>query len=358
MRAACGGGKYTCSVRFIVTAIVGLALCAAPGGVLAECEPAAAPQTPLPADPAFAAWLAALKAEALAKGIGPAVVEQALATVELLPVVVERDRAQAEFVGTLDQYLTRHVNKKTIATAREMAARHKALLARISAKYGVQPRFIVAVWGLESNFGLFAGVRPTISALATLAYDQRRASYFRGELLNALRILDHGDIDLASMKGSWAGAMGQPQFMPSSYLTFAEDFDGDGRRDIWASPADVFASIANYLKAQGWAVRETWGREVRVTKSAAARIKARVSMRTSGCDAARRLTERLPLARWQELGVRLPGNKPLPKANMAASLLTAGSRNFLVYGNYDAILGYNCAHAYAVSVGMLADRIQ
>ena len=130
-----------------------------------------------------------------------------------------------------------------------------------------------------------------------------------------------------------------------------------GARDIWASPADVFASIANYLKASGWVATQTWGREVKVTKDAAARIKESVSQRTSGCDASRQMTERLPLQRWEEIGVRLPGNKPLPKADMDASLLTAGSRRFLVYGNYDTILAYNCAHAYALSVGLLADRI-
>jgi membrane-bound lytic murein transglycosylase B len=357
MRPACGGGKYTCSVRLIVTSIVGLALCAAAGGVWAESRPGARSQAPQSAAPAFVAWLAELEAEALAKGITPAVVEQALATVELLPVVVERDRAQAEFLNTLDRYLARRVNKKTIATGREMAERYKELLARIGAKYGVQPRFVVAVWGLESNFGQFTGVRPTISALATLAYDQRRASYFRGELFEALRILDRGDIDLASLKGSWAGAMGQPQFMPSNYLRFAEDFDGDGRRDIWASPADVFASIANYLKAHGWVATQTWGREVKVTKDAGARIKEGIVLRTAGCDASRQLTERLPLQRWEEMGVRLPGDKPLPKADMTASLLAAGSRRFLVYGNYDTILAYNCAHAYALSVALLADRI-
>ena len=137
----------------------------------------------------------------------------------------------------------------------------------------------------------------------------------------------------------------------------AEDFDGDGRRDIWASPADIFASIANYLKASGWVATQTWGREVKVTKDAAARIKESVSQRTSGCDASRQMTERLPLQRWEEIGVRLPGNKPLPKADMAASLLAVGSRRFLVYGNYDTILAYNCAHAYALSVALLSDRM-
>jgi membrane-bound lytic murein transglycosylase B len=332
-------------VRLIVIAL-GLV------GVLAGAQdPAGSP------DPAFAAWLAELRNEAVAKGISPATVEQALTTIERLPVVIERDRAQAERVLPIDQYLARRLSRKTIKSAREMAARHRTLLARVGAKYGVPPRIIVAVWGLESTFGQFTGVRPTIAALATLAYDPRRPAFFRGELLDALRILDRRDIDIASMKGSWAGAMGQPQFMPSSYLKYAEDFDGDGRRDIWVSLADIFASVANYLKAHGWTPSRTWGREVRVSAAAAKRIAAAVGPRTAGCDASGRATELLPLARWQELGVRLPGSKPLPKADLDASLVGAGSKSFLVYENYDAILAYNCAHAYALSVGLLADRI-
>lgn len=341
-------GKYTAFVRLVITGMVVL-------GFLAGL--AAAQEQVSPPDPAFVTWLADLRKEALAIGISPETVERALTGIEPLPVVVERDRTQAELVLPLDQYLARRLTRKTINTAREMAARHKELLAKIGARYGVPSRFIVAVWGLESNFGQFTGVRPTIAALATLAYDQRRPAYFRSELFDALRILDRGDIDPAGMKGSWAGAMGQPQFMPSSYLKYAEDFDQDGRRDIWASPADVFASIANYLKAHGWVAAQTWGREVKVTKEAAARIQEMVTRRTSGCDATRQLTEPLPLARWEEVGIRLPGNKPLPKADMTASLLRAGSRQFLVYGNYETILAYNCAHAYALSVALLADRI-
>lgn len=316
-------------------------------------DPAAAPD-----DPAFAAWLAELRADAIERGISAATVDEALASVEPLPVVLERDRAQAERVLSIEQYLARRVTQKTVATAQTMAARHRGLLERVAGAYGVPARIIVAVWGLESSFGQFTGVRPTISALATLAYDPRRATYFRGELFDALRILERRDIELSSMKGSWAGAMGQPQFMPSSYLRYAVDFDQDSRRDIWSSPADVFASVANYLKEHGWAPRWIWGREVRVPAAASKKIAEAVGPRTSGCDASRRATELLPLARWQELGVRLLGNKPLPVADVDASLVRAGSRSFLVYRNYDAILAYNCAHSYALSVGLLADRIQ
>jgi membrane-bound lytic murein transglycosylase B len=210
---------------------------------------------------------------------------------------------------------------------------------------------------MESNYGRFSGVRPTVPALATLAWDPRRATFFRGELLNALEILNRGDIDLPSLKGSWAGAMGQTQFMPSSYLKFAEDFDGDGKRDIWSTPADVFASIANYLKGHGWAADQDWGREVAVTPAVASRIARDVAPRAGSCQATRNMSVPLPLSRWQELGVRLPRGKALPKSDVPASLVSGSSRHFLVDANYDAILEYNCAHSYAITVALLGDAI-
>ena len=186
-----------------------------------------------------------------------------------MPIVVERDRTQAEIVLTLDQYFEQHLTKKVVQTAQTMRQAHEALLKQVAAKYGVPSGILVAVWGLESNFGRFSGVRPTIATLATLAYDPRRSTLFREELFAALRILDSGDVEPAAMRGSWAGALGQPQFMPSSFLLYAQDFDGDGKRDIWHSTPDVLASIANYLNAKGWNPAETWGLEVQVPASAA-----------------------------------------------------------------------------------------
>jgi membrane-bound lytic murein transglycosylase B len=238
-----------------------------------------------------------------------------------------------------------------------MLVRHRALLGTVGDRYGVSPQIIVSVWGLESNFGRFTGVRPTVAALATLAWDPRRSAFFRGELFDALEILNRGDIDLPEMRGSWAGAMGQPQFMPSSYLEFAQDFDGDGRRDIWSSSADVFASIANYLHRHGWSTGQTWGHEVRVSGEAARRIAERVARREGTCQAARDMTIALPLSQWQQLGVRLPGGKALPAGADEAALVAGAKRQFLVYQNYDALLAYNCAHSYALSVTLLADRM-
>src|SRR5580765_4515843 len=206
-----------------------------------------------PARPSFAEWLAGVRAEALARGLRPEIVDAALADVtEPQPVILERDRAQAETVFSLEKYIARILTPRLMRAGREAYAAHRDLVDRIGERYGVPPRIVLAIWGMESNFGRFSGVRPTVPALATLAWDPRRATFFRGELFDALEILNRGDIDFASMKGSWAGAMGQPQFMPSSYLQFAQDFDGDGHKDIWSNPGDVFASIANYLKGHGW----------------------------------------------------------------------------------------------------------
>jgi len=196
-----------------------------------------------------------------------------------------------------------------------------------------------------------------VAALATLAWDPRRSAFFRSELFDALDILNRGDIDPAHMRGSWAGAMGQVQFMPSSYLKFAEDFDGDGRRDIWSSPADVFASIANYLKGHGWTAGQPWGREVTVSRAAARTIAADVGRRAGTCQATRDMTVVQPVKAWAGLGVRLPNGAALPASLPDAAMVSGATRHFLVYGNYDALLEYNCAHSYAISVGLLADRI-
>jgi membrane-bound lytic murein transglycosylase B len=308
--------------------------------------------------PPFPEWLADLRAEALTRGIREEIVDAALAdVVEPQPAILERDRSQAEVVFSLEKYVERRLTPRLIKNGREAYAAHRALLEKVAERYGVPPRIIVAIWGIESNFGRFSGVRAAVPALATLAWDPRRAAFFREELFNALEIVNRGDIDLARLRGSWAGAMGQVQFMPSSYLKFAEDFDGDGRRDIWSTPADVFASIANYLHGHGWTPDEMWGREVIVTAAAKSRIAQEVGWRGGSCYAKRNMTEALPLERWRELGVRLASGAALPKRDLGASLVSGDARQFLVYSNYDALLDYNCAHSYAISVALLGDAI-
>ena len=304
----------------------------------------------------FDEFLAGLHTEALAKGISQATVDAALTGIEPLAVAVERDRTQPEQVVSLDTYVSRRLTNKVITSAKTMSTTHAEVLKKVEAAYGVPPNVMIAVWGIESNFGAFTGVRPTVAALATLAYDGRR-TLFRNELFSALQILDAGHITVDQLKGSWAGAMGQPQFMPSSYLKYAVDFDKDGRADIWSTPADVFGSIANYLQQYGWTKGGRWGREVSVAKATLDVIDHTVPMRTSNCRAEREMTEARPLTEWARLGVKLPGGKPLPKGSTTASLVRGDRRHFLVYGNYQALLGYNCANSYAVTIGLLSDRI-
>jgi membrane-bound lytic murein transglycosylase B len=323
-------------------------------GAAQETAPLA-PVPPLPLPP-FDLWLADLRAEAVTRGIRAEIVDAALTGVTPVAQILERDRAQAEFTLTLDGYLKRRLTRDTVRTAAAMYTKHRVLVQRIGTAYGIDPRVLIAVWGLESNFGRFAGVRPTIPTLATLAYDLRRGAMFRAELLDALEILNRGDIELPRLKGSWAGALGQPQFMPSSYLKYAQDFDGDGRRDIWSSPADVFASIAYYLQQRGWRKGETWGREVLVPAGIRKDIAA-MAKRTEGCRARREMTVAQSLDEWRKLGILTLGKLPLPHGTREASLISDNSRAFLVYDSYEALLDYNCAHTYALSVGLLASRL-
>ena len=305
----------------------------------------------------FPVFVERLRVEAAERGISEDTIKLALTTLEPSPSVIERDQTQAELVLSIDDYLARRLTRPVIRTARANATKHKALLARVHDKYGVSPRFIVAIWGLESNFGRFSGVRPTIQALATLAWEGRRGPFFRDELMDALTILDRKHAVLEQLKGSWAGAMGQTQFMPSSYLKWAEDFDEDGDRDIWRSTPDVFASIANYLKSHGWSSQRTWGREVTLPDSGIAAIREKAGMRVEGCRAEREMTKLLPLQAWRDLGVKTADGKALPRVEIEASLISTGKRTFLVYGNYDALLEYNCAHSYALAVALLSERI-
>lgn len=303
----------------------------------------------------FPDWLADVRKDALQRGISQATVEAALTDIEPLPIVVQRDRTQAELIMSLDEYLKSHLTRKVRTTAQEMVRDHRDLLEAVEKKYGVPPGVIIAIWGVESNFGRFSGSRPTIATLATLAYDPRRSSMFREELFDALEILDKGDIDLSKMQGSWAGALGQTQFMPSSFLRYAQDFDGDGRRDIWNSMPDVFASIANYLAANGWAKGQTWGREVRIPKGLSDRLATEAPLLSTGCLAERQMTAPLPLSRWRKLGVRPIAGGRLPSAHFDASMVSGIHRHFLVYPNYRALLQYNCVNAYGLTVGLLAD---
>jgi membrane-bound lytic murein transglycosylase B len=331
----------------------------------AEPAPAAASPATAPAAPAaapaidaaaFATFIADVRQEALKRGISQATLDSALGDVQAEPTALERDRQQAEFALDLQAYLRRRLTKDTLKQARRVWHENHALATRVGKAYGVEPRMLVSVWGLESNFGRFSGVRPSVPTLATLAFDGRRANLFRGELMNALMILDQGDITLDRMKGSWAGALGQAQFLPSSYLAFAVDFDHDGKRDIWSSLPDVLASIGNYLKGHGWTAGMPWGYPVTVPRSATDALQS-LGLRAEGCRAARELTPPQPMKQWRLIGLTTADGRPLPKSPFDASLLKIGDRAWLVTTNYEALLAYNCAHTYALSVATLASKI-
>ncbi|KPK01155.1 MAG: lytic transglycosylase [Nitrospira bacterium SG8_35_4] len=299
-----------------------------------------------PAEDNFTEWLAALKAEAIAKGISESTLEAAFADLRPIERVIELDRNQPEFKKDFWSYLKMTVTSSRISKGRRLMTEHKDLLEKIRERYGMQPRFLVAIWGLESNFGTYIGSFPVISAVATLAYDARRSAFFRAELLNALKILDEGHIDVQNMQGSWAGAMGQLQFMPSTFVRFAVDEDNDGRKDIWRSLPDVFASAANYLSSSGWNGDYTWGREVTAPPG--------LDETLYGMKTQKRLSE------WQAIGIRRVNGDDLPGADIDASLIRpTGSSGpaFLVYKNYRAILRWNHSHLYALAVCRLSDKL-
>ena len=314
----------------------------------------ASAQSPQPFDD----WLTDLLTEARGRGFSDDLLSQTLVGLTPLHRVIASDRRQAEAILPFEEYLRRRVTPEKVQRGRELVAEHQELLGRIRETYGVPPSIVVAIWGLESRFGQHSGDVPVFQALATLAWEPRRAAFFRGQLYDALTMVDRGHIDAASMKGSWAGAMGQPQFMPSSYLAYAVDFDGDGRRDIWNSPADTFASIANYLARHGWRAEEPWGREVHLTAAVAQRAARTLGMRSSGCRAMREMIGPARLTHWQRLGVRSADGAKLLADLPEAALVRAGRHGFLVHTNYHALLRYNCAHHYALSVAILADRIE
>ena len=287
-----------------------------------------------------------VRSEALMSGVSESTLAQAFSDVKLVPRIIELDRNQPEGRQTFTQYLQRVVPETRIEAAQKRLTEHRVLLEQVGNYYQLQPRFIIALWGIESDFGRFTGGFSVINALATLAYDGRRSTFFRAELIDALRILDKGDIELSAMTGSWAGAMGQSQFMPSSYRRFAVDYDQDGRRDIWATHADIFASIANYLHRSNWKYDQTWGREILLPDN--------FDFTLVGMEMTK------PIGYWQRLGVRRMDGRDLPARQLNASIVlpdgTDGSA-FMVYHNFRVILDWNHSVYFALAVGILADRV-
>lgn len=330
----------------IILAALGVALLGS-AAARAETGPATGGIQETSVSKGFEAWLAGFRPRALAQGIGEATFEAAFRGVAPNPFVVEKDRNQAEFTRTIWDYLDRAVSEDRITFGQAALRRHTALFDRIEAAYGVDRAVVAAIWGLESSYGVNRGDIGTVEALATLAHDPRRAAFFETQLIAALKILQAGDVTPERMLGSWAGAMGHTQFMPTSFQTYAVDFTGDGKRDIWADdPADALASTAAYLARHGWQHGAIWGLEVTLPQ---------------GFDyslSSDRLTK--SVADWAALGVAPAAGGALPDHGPAVLRLPAGHRGaaFLTFANFRAIEAYNPADAYVIAVGHLADRLK
>ncbi|BDU36504.1 lytic murein transglycosylase [Vibrio nigripulchritudo] len=298
----------------------------------------------------FEDYIEGLKSEALEKGISQATIDSAFKNVSYKPRAVKADRNQPEKRLTLDEYIPRAVPNWKVKQAKALYNKHYTELKRIGDEYGVQPRFIVALWGVESNFGKLTGGYGVIDALSTLAYDGRREAFFRKETMAALTILDEGHIQAHKMKGSWAGAMGQCQFMPSSFIAYAADGNNDGKKDIWNTKSDVFASTANYLSQSGWDDKYTWGRQVTVP--------AGFDMKLEG----RQKDKAKTLAEWRKLGLTRINGKPLPqpKEDIDAWLIMPDDedgRAYLIYNNYQVLMKWNRSYYFGIAVSHLADKI-
>jgi membrane-bound lytic murein transglycosylase B len=294
----------------------------------------------------FAAFLDGVRAEARRQGVSQATLNRALANLSPNQRVLELDRRQPEFTQTWAQYRDARLSQQRIDAGRRAFADNRATLEAVQARFRVPARVVVAIWGLETNYGGFTGNFSVIESLATLAWDGRRSAYFRAELLAALKILDAGHVAPERMRGSWAGAMGHPQFMPTNFDRLAVDMDGDGRRDIWDSKPDALGSIANYLARSGWREDELWGREV-------------VLPAGFNPEDARRDKTR-PLRDWVRAGVRRPDGTELPALDLQTAILLpdgAGGQAFAVYPNFNVIRRYNPSDFYALAVGMLSDRV-
>lgn len=304
----------------------------------------------------FQQWLGEIRQKALAEGIS----EDTLKVLDGLEPdsrVIGFDRNQPEFVQTFDEYLRARVTDEKVRHARQEYRKNKKVLDAIGETYGVEPQYIVAFWGLESGFGKYQGKYSVVRSLATLAYDPRRSAFFTKQLMSALKILDQGHIDASDFVGGWAGAMGQNQFMPTTFLAYAQDYDGDGKKNIWSDEQDVWASIAYFLQRNGWKKGEGWGAQALLSHKVdfddlkPAKVPA-------GCTAYREQTRPMSISKWQSLGVT--GNfGHLPADKYAVVIPDEDTRIvYLVGGNFPVILDYNCANKYAVSIGMMADLIK
>jgi lytic murein transglycosylase len=335
------------TVTFGITAgIAAATLASCTGGVTAPSSKASEPQMRAVANAGYDAWVGGFRARAASAGISQSTLSVAFRNAGYLPGVIERDQNQTEFTRTLEDYLAIAASDDRISTGKTKLRTHGAVLSQIEAKYGVEANVVTAIWGLESRYGARRGNVPVISALSTLAYDGRRGAFFEKQLMAALKILQNGDVSAANMTGSWAGAMGHTQFIPTSYQAYAVDFRGDGQRDIWSDdPTDALASTAAYLKRSGWTKGQPWGVEVRLP---------------SGFNTGQtgRATKRNP-SDWAALGVRDMNGRAVPNHGSASILIPAGVAGpaFMVFQNFTVISRYNNSELYVIGIGHLSDRL-
>ncbi|KUJ71691.1 lytic murein transglycosylase [Thiomicrospira sp. WB1] len=294
----------------------------------------------------FQKWLQTFKKKAASHGIGATTLEKAFANVTLNTRVLELDRRQPEFTRTFWQYFDAAITDWRVRNGQKLYQKYRPRLHEVTQQYGVPARFIIALWGMETNYGGYTGNTPIIESLATLSYDPRRSGFFQEQLMAALTIIDQGHVSPDQMRGSWAGAMGQCQFMPTNYLKYAVDADNSGKVDLWNSLDDVFYSMGNFLEELGWVRGENWGREVALPEG----------FDYSLADGE---TQR-PLQAWSEMGLTLADGRALPDETMQAALLLPHDHRgpaFLIYDNFHVIKRWNFSDNYALAVGHLADRI-
>ena len=295
----------------------------------------------------FQLWLDQFRSEAVEQGISADTVNKAFAHVDYNADIIEADRNQAEFTIQYSEYYSRFVNNKVIRRGAELYNTHRDLLADISSEYGVPAKYIIALWAVETRYGKHKGSRNIFEPLAMLSYDNRRSAFFKKQLIHALRMLDEGHAEMAQLNGSWAGATGQVQFIPTSFYNYAQDYDGDGRRNIWTSLPDIFASAANLLAENGWQPDKRWGRRVQMPPDFPRDLIGTETKKS--------------LDAWAERGVRKNNGRPLPTpAGFQASILQPdgpGTQAFIVYENFGTLKNWNSSNKFALTVGRLADQV-
>ena len=314
----------------------------------------------------FDNWKSEVIKNAPEYGLGKNFVQSLVKDFQVNKRVIENDKCQPEFTLTFSEYIDKRISNLRVKNGINKYNKYKSLLQKIKKVYNVQPRFIISIWGLETAYGEITGNYPVIESLLTMSYDERRRRYFTKELYNSFKIIEEGHIDLENFKGSWAGAMGQNQFMPSSFLNYAQDFNNDGKKNIWTDIEDSLASIGRYLQGVGsnkWDPNYTWGREVIPPKNIKELEKELFIKREKGCLAIKKLSKKIPLSKFREMNFQKLNGQKVDNLGIDSYLVRMGReendfRYFIVYNNYLNILSYNCSNYYALSVGLLSDKIK